>query len=262
MKRGILLIIFSILFLSIVTAQGSKLDISTIKDSYQPGDDITLKASLLDSSNNPLSADIVLVFENADKTKRLEVSVPSNTIANVKLGSNVPAGYWSVTGSYETLESKALFIIESKEQVSFDVSDNVLTISNTGNIPYVKDVQVRIGDTVGVKSVGLGVGEKTSFTLIAPDGEYSIEIVVDGKTIFSKSNVALTGNAIGVLEEKVSSSTTPISGTRFSNDQNDSLLNFTKKNLFTYIFVLVIIGAGILLAIERNYNRLNKKPSN
>lgn len=261
MKKSWLLLVFSLLLLGLVSAQGNKIEVTTLKDSYQPGDDITLKVSLLDVNNNPILANISLTFENADKTKRFDSSVPSNTIANVKLEDRVFAGYWYVTASYEGMESKELFIIDSKEQISFDIKGDVLTIKNTGNTPYNKDVQIRIGDTVGVKKTNLDVGEMVSYRLIAPDGTYSVEVVVDGKTIFSKFEVALTGNAIGILDENIGSSNTPITGARFSDNKNDSLINFGKNNIFAYVFVLVLVGAAVLLAVERTYNKMNRTPS-
>lgn len=256
MKRGILLLLGLILLASLVSAQGEKIEVSTLKEGYTPGEVITFKVSLFDSQNKPLNVDVQVAFENAAKTKRVEATVASNRLVDMNLDEKSTAGYWSVTAKYGGIESKALFIIETSELVRFDLEGDILTITNIGNTPYTRDVQILIGDTLGVKKTGLDVGEKVSFRLIAPNGVYSVR-VTDGKTTFSRADVALTGNAIGILDERIKSSN-PITGARLS-EESDNVFLFNKSNIFAYVFILVIVGAAILLVIERSYARSARK---
>lgn len=257
MKKGIILFMGLILLFSFVSAQGEKIGISALQETYQPGQNLTILVSLTDAGNNPLNAEIQLVFENVARTKRIERTIQSNKLETINLGQNIPALSWTVTAAYGAAEDKAFFTIDSSELAKFEIQGDKLIITNIGNIPYTKDVQILIGDTVGVKETGLDVGEQLTFRLIAPDGIYNIRIT-DGKTTLSKSDVALTGNAIGVLDERLGANI-PITGNPPASD-TDSPFSFSRNNLFAYIFVLVLIGAAVLLAIERRYSRLARNP--
>ena len=183
--------------------------------------------------------------------------VHGNKLETINLGENIPALSWTVTARYNDAEDKAFFTVDSSELAKFEITGDKLVITNIGNIPYTKDVQILIGETVGIKKTGLDVGEQLSFRLIAPDGVYNIR-VTDGKTTLSKSDVALTGNAIGVLDERLGANV-PITGSPPASN-SDNPFSFARNNIFAYAFVLVLVGAAILLAIERRYNRLARKP--
>lgn len=256
MKKELALI-FSIIFLmSIVYAQEVKIGISTIKEIFQPGENIALKLSLLDSGNNPISDSVKLIFENAEKTQQIEKTVLSNKLEEINLGESASSGYWTITANYQKAVSKAIFSIETNELAKFELNDNTLVITNIGNTRYSKSVQILIGDIVGVKNVDLTVGEKISFRLIAPQGTYNIK-VTDGKTSLSKNSVSLTGEAIGILDEKLKSPA-PITGARVEGSPEGKVFNLIKNNGLAYVFVLVIVGAIILLTIERQYRKKMK----
>ncbi len=259
MKKDLLILLFSISLLilisSIVAAQSPdvKIQVTTTKESFQPGENVTLKVALLDSQNAPINDNVNIIFENADKTKKIEKIIQSNSLVEINLGDGVSAGYWSITTNYQGSESKAIFIIETNEQAAFSLDEDILTISNTGNSRYTKTIQILIGDTLGVKDVDLNAGEKISFRLIAPDNVYSIR-VTDGKTTLTRGNVQLTGDVIGVLDNRASTRA-PITGARVEGDNATSALNLVKNNKIIYAFILVVVGAAVLIAIERNYRR-------
>ncbi|HLF53791.1 MAG TPA: hypothetical protein VI544_01290, partial [Candidatus Nanoarchaeia archaeon] len=130
-------------------------------------------------------------------------------------------------------------------------------IINVGNTRYAKSVQIVIGDTIGIKQLDLDVGESSSFRLIAPEGVYNIK-VTDGKTTFTQSGVALTGNVIGILDDK-ELSRSPLTSTGVTGEEapygEDESVSAFKSNSLVYIFLFVLFGAGILLAIEKRFRR-------
>ena len=259
MKKSLLILLYAlILASSVVTAQstqdqGIKLQVTTIKESFQPGENITLKVSLLNSQNSPINTEVAIIFENAEKTKKIEKTLQTNTLIEINLGEGISAGYWSATAKYQESESKAIFTIETSEEAVFSLEGDMLAISNTGNSRYTKTIQILIGDTLGVKEVDLNAGEKISFRLIAPEGSYNIR-VTDGKTTFTRGNVQLTGDVIGVLDDRVRSRA-PITGARVEGDSEAGALSLVKSNKIVYAFILVVVGATVLIAIERNYRR-------
>ena len=209
--------------------------------------------ALLDSQNSPINENVNLIFENADKTNKIEKSISSNSLVEIDLGEGISAGYWSVTAKYQESESKAIFNIETSESATFSLDGDMLTITNNGNSRYTKTIQILIGDTLGTKDVDLNVGEKVSFRLIAPEGTYNIR-VSDGKTTLTRGNVQLTGEIIGVLDDRIRSRA-PITGARIEEDSESGALSLVKSNKIVYAFILVVVGAAVLIAIERNYKR-------
>ncbi|MFH1711354.1 MAG: hypothetical protein ABH840_03515, partial [Nanoarchaeota archaeon] len=110
-----------------------------------------------------------------------------------------------------------------------------------------KTLQIVIGDTIGTKTIeDLQVGESLTFKLIAPDGQYNIKIT-DGKTTISRERVALTGEVIGVLDERLSNPSPGITG----GIGQKSVFQST----FIYIFLVAVFVAAILLAVENKYRK-------
>jgi len=80
--------------------------------------------------------------------------------------------------------------------------------------------------------------------------------ITDGKTTISKGGVALTGRAIGFLDDESRGSL--ITTTNPENIESGNY-SFLKKGNFAYVFVMTVVGATILLAIERRYRRKVKR---
>lgn len=251
-KKGISIFFFAIFLSTLVLAQGEKIDIETVDDSYGPNENITVIVSLLDSGNNPINTEISVVFEDVEKRSYEERTVKTNTPVDVNLGQNSPSGYWTLTANYEGREITGSFLIKSEEVAEFKIEGNVLKITNRGNTRYEKTIQVIIGDSVGIKKPSLEIGEFATFRLVAPDGNYNIR-VTDGTTSLTKGDVQLTGDVVGILDEGITRRS-PITGVG-PEDLGNSSYNFVKQNQFAYIFILAVVGAAILLGIERHYRR-------
>ena len=166
-------------------------------------------------------------------------------------------GQGTITAKYKDAEAKGFFIIEIKESAKFELEGETLTITNIGNTKYTKTVQIIIGETTGIKEPKLDVGKKVSYKLIAPEGVYSIK-VTDGKTILTQDEVKLTGTGkvIGALDETPSQRTGITGGIRAENSEENILSYFkNSKFVFVFVFVFAVLGAMILLAIERRYRK-------
>ncbi len=251
-KKSYIFVFLLIILSSLVLAQTVKMEVSTIKESFSPDENITLKISLFDSSNNPIDRDISIVLENADKTKKVERTLQTNRLVEIDLGEDTTAGFWKILAFYEDSEATSVFSIGSNEKVSFKLNGDLLTVKNIGNTKYEKQIQILIGDTIGIKQPSLGIGESVEYRLIAPEGTYSIKIT-DGTTSIARGNVKLTGEAIGILDDRLNNRA-PITGSRI-DDTNNSII---RQNPFVYIFVLMVVGATILLAVERYYRKKSK----
>jgi len=248
--------IFYILFLSsLIIAQNYKIDVSTAKGTFEAGEKITLKVSLFDSANKPVNDNVNIILEDAEKkVKRME-TIPSNQFVDVDLGEEATYGFWNIKATYQGVEATSLFSVEKNQIARFELVNDKLVITNIGNIKYSKNVQILIGDTIISKNINLNVGETGSFRLVAPEGNYNIKVIVDGKTALTRTDVQLTGNVVSALDEKAGQPS-GITGTLSPGKNSEGeLLSYFKDNKFIYIFVLVIFSAMILLAIERHYNQ-------
>lgn len=261
MKRVLviaILFVTTISILSFVSAQDYKIDISPTKDVFQAGENITLKISLLDTNNNPINEEIGLKVENTNTGKTLEFTIPSNQLLSIELGEGANSGYWIVTVIYDEKETKALFEVETEEIAKFNLDGEKLTVINIGNTKYSKTVQIIIGDTISTKNPDLDIGESVEYRLIAPKGSYGVRIT-DGITSITQSEVSLTGTgqAIGAIDER-STQRSGITGGISPDEEDDiAILSFMKQGQLVYVFMLVIVGAFVLLAIERHYSKKN-----
>ena len=256
-KKSVFIVFILLFMISIV--QATKIDILTTKETFSSEESISLKVSLLNEENNPISDEVLIILEDSEKINRIEKTIPSNKFIDVDLQEKVVGGYWSIKAYYKEAESTTIFNIEAKEKAEFTLIDDVLIIKNTGNTEYIKTIQIIIGDNIELKNLKIGIDEEVRYKLIAPDGNYEIKIIVDDKTVISRGDVSLTGTGkvIGSLDEDASQRS-GITGGISPDEKNDiAMIGYMKKSTLTYVFILVVFAVTILIAIQRS--RMKKK---
>ena len=247
----IILLSLTIILLSSSVLAQTKISVSTIKETFDAGEPITLKVSLFDTNNAPINTEVNIVLEDAEKRVKIEKTIQSNKFVDISLGEGATHGYWEITANYQGQEAKTIFIVEIKELAKFELNKDILKITNIGNTKYTKTVQIIIGGTIGIKEPKLNIGQSVGYRLIAPDGTYNIRIT-DGKTTLEKGNIQLTGKTIGILNENIGKGSVLTGGIKPEDETTDVSVF---QNKFVYAFILVIFGAMILLAIERRYRK-------
>jgi len=255
-KRGLVFLFLAVTIFSLASAQEYKMEISVAKEKFEAGKNITLKVSIFNSENKPVDDLVSVILEDAEKRINVEKMIPSNEFADIDLGDGASYGQGKITARYRESEATRFFTIEIRESAVFTLNGNNLIITNTGNTRYTKTVHITIGETTGIKNPKLDVGEKVSYKLIAPEGVYSIKIT-DGKTELTKGDVQLTGTGrvIGALDETLSQRSSITGGISPDEESDEILLSYFKNSSFVYVFILVVFGATILLAVERNYRK-------
>jgi hypothetical protein len=255
MKRVIMFaIILSLLSLTIVSA--AKLEVSTTKETFAAGENITLKVSLLNDANNPITDVVEVRIENAEKTKSIVKTIPANELVTIQLEEGATHGYWNIVASYGDEYANGIFMVEMDEVAKFEIDEDKLVITNMGNTKYTKTVQIIIGDTIGIRNPDLEIGESIAYRLVAPDGDYNIK-VTDGTTTLEKNSVKLTGTgqAIGALDQRTSDRSGITGGIAPEEDEDLALMNYIRSNKFIYIFIFIIFGAGVFIAIARQFRK-------
>jgi hypothetical protein len=96
--------------------------------------------------------------------------------------------------------------------------------------------------------------------LVAPEGIYNIKVSDGVSTPLEIGGVkltekGLTGKTIGILDEEASKRSPVTGGISPEEDSDEALLSYIRNSKFVYVFVLVIFGAMILLAIEKRYRK-------
>ena len=258
MVKKILVFLFcSIFLLQLVVAQDYRMEISIISEDkiFEPGETITLITTLYDLNNKIIEDDVLIIIKDMKEKIIQEETIASKDIVELKLNENALAGEGKIIAKYKNAEASEPFFVSEKKLVEFKLEGEKLIITNVGNTKYDKKVYITIGDTTGTKSPLIKVGESVYYRLIAPEGVYNIK-VTDKETTFTKGEVKLTGTGkvIGALDEQ-ESRVSGITGISPGEDSEGELLNYLKRSKFVYVFVAMIFGAMILLAIERRYKK-------
>tara|TARA_Y100000310_G_C20418257_1_gene685390 strand:- start:27 stop:818 length:792 start_codon:yes stop_codon:yes gene_type:complete len=259
-KKSLAILFLTIFLTSLVVAQNYKMDISTIPEDkiFKAGDSLQIKITLYDESNNPINDQVSIILQDMTKEIITETTIQSNkNFEEIKIKENTLSGEGKIIAKYKESEIEESFFIEKEELAKFEIKGDDLIVTNIGNTKYSKTIYITIGETTGTKTPDLNIGKSISYKLVAPEGVYNIK-VTDRETTITQGEVTLagTGQAIGAID-RTSSQRSGITG-GIASDEDEALLSYMKQNKFVYVFVLVIFGAMILLAIERRY-RLKAK---
>jgi hypothetical protein len=209
----------------------TKLEIAINEQGVQPGGNLTFKVFIYDQVNEEVDGDVsVVVYDSFEEIiwKRL---VKTNQLVSINVDTNSSPGYWQIEASKNDLNVKRLFYLEENEEAEFKLINDTLLITNIGNVPYRKAVQIAIGNEVEIKQMDLFVGESKKFRLLAPDGDYKIS-VTDGTNSFSRGNVALTGNVIGVMDVR----------------KQVSMIN---RYPIVWLFLIVVMGLFLVTLVQK-----------
>ena len=186
-----------------VTQVPTNLEIFLESRELEPEETLRVKAVLHDQTGQQMSSTSIITVLN-EKGKIMEqTEITTDEFLEVDIPSSQPPSEWTIKAASNELASQTTFSINGVEKISTEIIDKTLIVTNIGNIPYNQTVLVKIGEQpVNVKVI-LDVGESQKYILSAPDGEYDIDVVVDGESSLSEG-VFLTGKAIDVRESGIS----------------------------------------------------------
>jgi len=212
---------------------------------------VTYQVILL-KDNIPIVNTAQVSISDAASKKVFNLNIIPNEEQFIQIESDFPSGYWKIEANYGDKSVKRFFSVGAREEVEFSIENDNLIIRNAGNTRYTKEVQILIGDQVVKQMQSIDVGSFKQIKLVAPNGEYDVE-VTDGTTTMSKKNVYLagTGNVVGVIDKELLESTPALGSVRESPDSGVSQKNAT----LPIIFIIGVLAISILLTIERVMKR-------
>lgn len=246
---------------SIIVAQEYNIDLSVISEDgtnqFYPGEIIKLKVSITENGQQ-IQDSVPIKIENSFNEIIQEETIQSKEIAEITLSSDALENNARIIASYKGVEDSEDIVIMGNKLLDIRIVDEKLVVTNTGNTVYDKTINIKIGDSISSKNPKLSIGESISYRLIAPEGEYQIIVTDEERNVlFKKGEVRLTGtgNVVGALDDQTTRS--PVTGGVSPDEEDDlALLDYVKNNKFTYVFILTIFGAMILIAIERKFRKV------
>lgn len=258
MMKQITFLFLTILALNLIAATQVNIELSQTE--FSAGEPITFKVTAIDESGKQIIGQAIVIVEDKDKKVKIEKTINLQDTVSIDLGTQASSGQGIITAKYQETEAIEFFEIGQTELVKFEISGNILKVTNIGNTEYTKTIKITIGETTGTKQPSLEIGESTTYRLVAPEGVYDIRIS-DGKNSITRSSVKLsgTGNAIGAIDDSASKRAGVTGGVSPNEEQDEALLGYIKNNTFIYVFIAVIFGATILIAIERRYKKKAKR---
>lgn len=164
-----------------------------------PGDNVTYTPLVYDQSDKTVSTNSNVTITDPDGSTILAKLLKTEDKYLLQTNSETKPGSWSITATHGSLKITKNFNVRELRSISTILEDNILKVTNTGNIPYQGSVEVNIGETPKNIALDLGLGESHDYNLFAPEGAYPIELD-DGETTHDLGSVFLTGKAIEIRD--------------------------------------------------------------
>ncbi|MDO8623698.1 MAG: hypothetical protein Q7R52_05625 [archaeon] len=188
---------YSFLILQVPTIL--KLETENNTDNIIPGEIIRIKTMLLDQAGDNMNGIATITLKNgADNILKKEDKEMGQFIEYPVKYNEKPSTWTVYANSNELISEKKLNLIEKKE-IKIELVNDTLIITNMGNVFYNDTTQINIGNESLDINPSLNVDETKKYQLIAPNGEYSIEVIRDGESKISGMAI-LSGDSVSIRE--------------------------------------------------------------
>lgn len=212
----------------------SSIEIAIDKQFILPGESLTLIPFLYDKAGSSMMNEEALLKINDSEGKIMyEKIVKTGEQLSVKLEYNHAPGYSTITLKKGDIIGRKTFDVEESPKLNMEIKNDSLIVTNIGNVPYDREIEISIGNKTIVKEISLELGETKKYAITAPEGEYSLIVKDEYGIIQEGKNVALTGGGIGVNE---------VGGG----------IGVLSKYPIVWAFILIIIALAILLLYRNN----------
>ncbi|MBD3252799.1 hypothetical protein GF386_03650 [Candidatus Pacearchaeota archaeon] len=208
----------------------NEVDIALSKQNIDPGEELNFKPLLMDQTGLQINDEVSVIIRDENSNRVFEQISNSKDTFIYKIPANMSSGYYEIEVSSEGVSAVKKFYINSKQIASFDIMNKSLVVTNIGNIPYKKDIQIELNGKPYVKKLNLNLGESREFKLTGANEEYNIRIS-DGEKEVSEEGIFLTGYSAGV------------------KTVSENSLNL--KTPMIWIFIILILIA-VILFLSRN----------
>ena len=212
----------------------TSLEIVLENSGVEPGTNLKAKTVLHDQTGESISASSIITVKKSKTDIVQQMEEPTGEYLELAIPYNEPPANWSVYAVSSMLSAEVQVTIAEKSEISVDIVNGTIVMTNLGNVIYNDTVFVKIGDNSSVDiPVYLNVDESKEYSLNAPDGEYYVEVISNGESKFQSEGVFLTGKVIDFKEK----------GGSFGS------------NALVWIFIIVILGVVAFLVYKKGYKK-------
>lgn len=178
----------------------TSIDIALSGQSAYPGMEFTYAVFLTDQAREPMDGDARVVLSNPRGNTYTEEMISLGETHSWIVPSNSTPGTWSLSAKSANLDQRKTIAIPEVMNASFTLQNRTLFITNTGNVRYTKSVAVSIGENDEFVDADIAVGDVRKYRLVAPPGDYPIEVKESESQTHELGNAFLTGNSVGVRD--------------------------------------------------------------
>ena len=193
---------------------------------------------LSDQTGDPIQiSSIPVSIYSSNGSLYEQTQVVSQNQNSMGIPYDASPGQWNITFSYNGTTSNDIFNVSDLSSIQILLNNQTLVIKNTGNIPYLGNVSVLIGQQTNYTlSVDLGVDDSKNFVITAPNGNYTLS-AMDDQGLTELGSSYLTGGAIAVKQSTNSTSF------------------FSDIGLWVWFVIIVLLLAVAVYYYRRSRNR-------
>ncbi len=232
----------------------TSLEIIFENQEINPGENLKVKAVLHDQTGEKIESIVIITIKNKDKMVDIPTEKPTDEFLEYPIAYNEPPAEWKVVAVSNKLASESAFKIKEKQDIKVALVNKTLILTNIGNVPYNKTLLVKIGNTtINLDTKNLGVDKTEKYTLVAPEGEYSIEVYDTNNENKLKEMVVLDGG------EEIGISLT-------GHAVSKGVIKLVRHPL-AWLFIIGILGFIAFMIVKKGYRKsfigyVNKKEQN
>ena len=205
-------------------------------EEIKPGSSVKIMTVLHDQTGDRIPSATSLTIKNGkDMIIEQKESHPTDEFYEYKTVYNDPPSEWKIIAETDKFSTQKTFKIKVNQEIKAEIVNKTLIITNIGNVPYNKTILIKIGNVTKPLELNLGVDETQKYKMNAPDGEYDVEVIEDGKTKVN-GRVALTGNVISIKE---------------STSSNSNMIKYP----FVWFFMILILGFIAFMVVKKGYKK-------
>ena len=226
----------------------SSIELSVDQAKLDPKESASFKALVKDQTENLMISTIT--YRVYDPEENIIESLTSNERILLELSGFSP-GEYLVKASFKDLENTGKFAVKEVKEIDLVLEENIITISNIGNVRYIEDFtfEAKIEETVYQIpiSLDLNINEKMLVDLKSeiPSGTYDLKAVTKQGTI-EPGSIEIVSNRPAI--KKLSQGLAQVTG---------SAIIETDKvgNIFYLGFFLVFIGFILVFIVNRKFKK-------
>jgi hypothetical protein len=202
----------------------------------EPGTSVKAKAVLHDQTGQNIDSTAIIKIKDSNNKLLDSLNTSTDEVFEYPIKYNEPPANFTITGESAGITAQAYFNIQEKADIKIQITNQTLSVLNTGNVPYCnKTILVKIGNQSLDLAPCLDIDQQMQYELTAPDGEYQVEVITDNQKI--SESVALTGKAIDIKQASQS-------------------IASLSRHPFIWFFVIGIVGFLAVTVFRKGYKRI------